>query len=166
VSLNGLTSANESTVIVENSQVFFPNISVQTFIEIYRLPNEYNEKIFSSELKNAMYQVNDKLTDFVLILQSVVVAETLETFDSDLIDVYKSAVMHYARNGLMKHFETLNTKKAADIQAERAEAIRTPWIADANNLIDIISKGIMDVAEGGGALPKSGSASGFRASLI
>jgi len=166
VSLNGLTSGVETTETVANPYAFFPDIDLQVFIDNYRLPAEFKESTLLYELKNAMRQVNDELTDQVLILQSVVVAETLASFDMSLVDVYKTAVMHWARSGLIKYFETLNRNKAAEIQAERSEILVNEWKSEAYKTIDQISKKIMAVAEQNEALPMTRYSSGFRASLL
>jgi hypothetical protein len=169
VSLNGRTTASTTTAtVITNPRPFFPDIELQAFIDNYRLPGEYNEAPLVYELTGAMRHVNEELTDFVLILQSVIVAETLAAFDTELVDVYKAAVMHWARSGLIKYFETINRKAAAEIQGERIEIIVTEWKGEAQSCIDMLSKHILKVATDNGALPEKRRqfSDGFRASII
>ncbi len=169
MSLNGKATTSTTTdTVVTNTHPFFPDIELQDFIDNYRLPGEYNEAPLIYELKSAIRHVNEELTDFVLVLQSVIVAETLNAFQADLVDVYKTAVMHWARAGLIKYFETINRKAAAEIQGERNEIIVTEWKAEALSFIDMLSKRILAVAEENGALPSQSRpfADGFRAAII
>lgn len=169
MSLNGKINASTTTdTVIQNTRPFFPDIELQAFIENYRLPGEYNEAPLVYELTGAMRHVNEELTDFVLILQSVIVAETLAAFDSELVDVYKAAVMHWARAGLIKYFETINRKAAAEIQGERNEIIVTEWRGEAQSCIDMLSKRILKVAADNGAIGigRRDYADGFRASII
>lgn len=166
MSLNGISNPVETTTSVINPNAFFPDIELQVFIDIYRLPNEYKEPTLAHVLKNAMHQVNDKIYDFVLILQSAIVAETLEAYNAGLVDVYKAAVMHSARDSLLKYFETANRQKAADIQAERAEAVKTPWIVEANTFIDAITKEMLATAKEYEVVAEGRFASGFKAVAI
>jgi hypothetical protein len=169
VSLNGKITASTTTdTVIQNTRPFFPDIELQAFIENYRLPGEYNEAPLVYELTGAMRHVNEELTDDVLVLQSVIVAETLEAFQADLVDTYKAAVMHWARSGLIKYFETINRKAAAEIQGERNEIIVTEWKSEAQSCIDMLSKSILDVAADNGALGigRREYADSFRASII
>ena len=166
MSLNGISNPVETTTSVINPNAFFPDIELQVFIDIYRLPSEYKESTLVHVLKNAMSQVNDKIYDFVLILQSAIVAETLDAFNAGLVDVYKAAVMNWARDGLFKFYETANRQKAADIQAERAEAIKTPWIDEANTFIDAITKAMLATAKEYEVVAEGRFASGFKAVAI
>lgn len=169
MSLNGKTTASTTTAtVIKNTRPFFPDIELQAFIENYRLPGEYNEAPLIYELTGAMRHVNEELTDDVLVLQSVIVAETLEAFQADLVDTYKAAVMHWARSGLIKYFETINRKAAAEIQGERNEIIVTEWKGEAQSCIDMLSKRILKVAADNGALGTGcrDYADGFRASII
>lgn len=167
MSLNGINSTGSTDTTVGNTCAFFPEIALQPFIDIYRLPGEYNEPTLIQALKTAIYDVNDELIDFVLVLQSVNEAETLEAFDADLVDVYKTAVMSTARSGLIKFFETINRKTAAEIQGDRGEELRDMWKDEANRCMDRISKALLDSAEKDGALmPRRTFASGFRARVI
>ena len=166
MSLNGISNPVETTTSVINLNAFFPDIELQASMDIYRLPGEYKEATLVHELKSAMHQVNDKIYDFVLILQSAIVAETLEAFNAGLVDVYKAAVMHWARNGLLKYFETANRQKSADIQSDRAEALKTPWIAEANTFIDAITKEMLATAEEYEVVAEGRHAGGFRVAAI
>lgn len=169
MSLNGKTTASTTTAtVIKNTRPFFPDIELQAFIDNYRLPGEYNEAPLIYELTGAMRHVNEELTDDVLVLQSVIVAETLEAFQADLVDTYKAAVMHWARSGLIKYFETINRKAAAEIQGERNEIIVTEWKSEAQSCIDMLSKRILKVAADNGALgtDRREYADGFRASII
>lgn len=167
MSLNGKTTADTSDTVIANPRPFFPDIELQSFIDNYRLPGEYNEAPLVYELKMAVRHVNEELTDFVLILQSVVEAETLVAFQADLADVYKMAIMHWARSGLIKYFETINRKASAEIQGDRNEIIVTEWKGEAQEAIDYLAKQILLVAEENGALPaRRKYADGFRASII
>ena len=169
MSLNGKTTASTATdTVIKNTRPFFPDIELQAFIENYRLPGEYNEAPLVYELTGAMRHVNEELTDFVLILKSVIVAETLAALDAELVDVYRSAVMHWARAGLIKYFETINRKAPAEIQGERNEIIVTEWKGEAQSCIDMLSKRILKVAADNGALGNGRReyADGFRASII
>ncbi|PJE55640.1 head completion/stabilization protein [Marinomonas sp. BSi20584] len=169
MSLNGKTTASTTTdTVIKNTRPFFPDIELQAFIENYRLPGEYNEAPLIYELTGAMRHVNEELTDDVLVLQSVIVAETLAAFDEELVAVYQAAVMHWARSGLIKYFETINRKAAAEIQGERNEIIVTEWKSEAQSCIDMLSKRILEVAADSGALGigRREYADGFRASII
>lgn len=168
MSLSGQSTASTTTeTVITNSRPFFPDIELQAFIEAYRLPGEYDEAPLIYELTTAVRHVNEELTDSVLILQSVVSVETLEAFDAELVDVYKVAVMHWARSSLIKYFETVNRKAAAEIQGDRNEIIVTEWKGEAQREIDLINKRILKVAEFNGALrTRRVYADGFRASII
>lgn len=166
MSLNGISNPVETTTSVINPNAFFPDIELQKFMEIYRLPSEYKESTLVHVLKNAMSQVNDKIMDFVLILQSAIVAETLEAYNAELVNSYKTAVMNWARDGLLKFYETANRQKAADIQAERAEAVKTPWIAEANTFIDAITREMLATAKEYEVVAEGRFASGFRVAAI
>ncbi|MBJ7536957.1 head completion/stabilization protein [Marinomonas transparens] len=169
MSLNGKTTASTTTdTVITNPLSFFPDIELQAFIDNYRLPGEYNEAPLVYELKSAIRQVNEALKDSVLILQSVIVAETLKAFQADLVDTYIAAVMHWARAGLIKYFETINRKAPAEIQGERNEIIVTEWKGEALNNIDLLNKNILKVAADNGALGtgRRDYADGFRASII
>ncbi|RUM56288.1 MAG: hypothetical protein DSY85_03050 [Marinomonas sp.] len=166
MSLNGITGNTTSTEIIVNAHAFFPDIEVQDFIDIYRLPSEYKDVTLVQELKTAMYQINEELIDYVLILQSVDPVETLEEHNETLSHAYKTAVMGKARSGLIKYFETANRKAAAEIQGERGDVLKDVWTEAAHAAIDQVSKGLMDAAAKLGALGKRHHANGFRASTI
>jgi len=168
VSLNGMTYPEQSTeTVIKNSRPFFPDIELQAFKDIYRLPGEYEEAPLIYELKGALRHVNEELIDGVLILQSVIVAETLEAFQAELVDVYQRAVMSWARSGLIKFFETINRKAAAEIQGERGDVLVDEFKGSAYKAIDQLNNRIMKVAEQNGALPAGSKfANGFRASII
>jgi len=168
VSLNGMTYPENTTdTVVTNSRPFFPDIELQVFIDTYRLPGEYEEGPLLYELKSAMRHVNEHLTDSVLIMQSVIVAETLEAFEADLVEVYKRAVMSLARSGLIKFFETVNRKSAAEVQGERGDVLIDEFRGSAWHAIDQLNKRIMTAAVDNGALSMGAKfASGFRAKII
>lgn len=168
MSLNGQTTASTTTgTVITNSHSFFPDIELQAFLDNYRLPGEYDESPLVYELKTAVRHVNEELIDYVLVLQSVVAVETLEAFDDELIDVYKTAVMHWARSSLIKYFETVNRKASAEIQGDRNEIIVTEWKGEAQREIDFVGKRLLKVAEANGALKtRRVYADGFRASII
>lgn len=167
MSLNGKTVDSATETVVTNTNDFFPDIPLQDFISIYRLPSEYDEAPLVFEIRKAIREVNEELWDFVLVLQSVVAVSTLEDFEATLVDDYKAAVMNWARSGLIKYFETVGRKAAAEIQGERNEVIVNEWKSDALAAIDYIGKQILSVAEANGALPgKRKYADGFRATLL
>jgi hypothetical protein len=166
MSLNGIASNTTSSKVIVNAHAFFPDLAVQDFIDIYRLPSEYKEITLVQELKTAMYQINEELIDYVLILQSVDPVETLEEHNETLSHAYKTAVMGKARSGLIKYFETANRKAAAEIQGDRGDVIKDVWTEAAEKDIDQVSKGLMDAAAKLGALGKRHHANGFRASTI
>ncbi len=168
MSLNGMTYPEQNTeTVITNSRPFFPDIELQAFKDIYRLPGEYDEAPLIYELKGAMRHVNEEVTDSVLILQSVIVAETLAAFQEDLVEVYQRAVMSWARSGLIKFFETINRKAAAEIQGERGEILVDEFKGEAYRAIDQLNKRIMQVAVQNDALPTGSKfADGFRASII
>lgn len=167
MSLNGIASTPASTTIVINAHAFFPDIEVQDFIDIYRLPSEYKEVTLVQELKTAMHQINEELIDYVLILQSVDPVEALDEYSEPLTHAYKKAVMDTARAGLIKYFETANRKAAAEVQGERGDVLKDVWTEAAHAAMDQISKGLLSAAEKLGALGGARRrANGFRASVI
>ncbi|WP_067095580.1 head completion/stabilization protein [Marinomonas atlantica] len=167
MSLNGITGNTTSSKIIVNANAFFPDIEVQAFIDIYRLPSEYKEITLVQELKTAMYQVNEELIDYVLILQSVDPVETLDEYSEPLTHAYKKAVMDTARAGLIKYFETANRKAAAEVQGDRGDVLKDVWTEAAYAAMDQISKGLLDAAEKLGAMGKKRHhANGFKAVTI
>ncbi|RBO83429.1 head completion/stabilization protein [Marinomonas aquiplantarum] len=167
MSLNGKADSSATDTEIENPNGFFPDISVRVFIETYRLPDEYDEAPMVFELNNAIRHVNEELLDFVLILQSVKDAESLAEVNAELVPAYKAAVMGWARSALIKYFETVGRKAAAEIQGERNEIIVTEWKGDAQRNIDWIAKRLLLIAEAHGAVPKRRKyADGFRASIL
>lgn len=167
MSLNGIADSSTTDKIIVNSNAFFPDIEVQAFIDVYRLPDQYNEPTLVQELKTAMYQVNEELIDYVLILQSVEASETLEDHNESLLHVYRTAVMATARAGLIKYFETANRKQAAEVQGDRGDVLKDVWTEAGHNAIDQLTRALMDAAEAQGALGKKPHfANGFRAKAI
>ena len=152
MSLNGIATTPASETIVTNGESFFPDIELQTFIDIYRLPSEYKEATLVQELKAAMCQINEELIDYVLILQSVDPVEALDEYSEALTHAYKKAVMDTARAGLIKYFETANRKAAAEVQGERGDVLKDVWTEAAHAAMDQISKGLLSAAEKLGAL--------------
>ncbi len=167
MSLNGIADRSTTDKTIVNSHAFFPDIGMQAFIDVYRLPDQYHQPTLMQELKTAMHQVNEELIDYVLILQSVEASETLEEHNESLLHVYHTAVMATARAGLIKYFETANRKQAAEVQGERGDVLKDVWSEAGHKAIDQLTRALMDAAEVKGALGKPPHfANGFRAKAI
>ena len=162
MSLNGRTATQTDTVLGNDG--YWPTIKVQEFIDLYRLPAEYKVELITRELLDAMRVINVDLVKARAVLAKVLNKPSLSEVEPDLIAVYQRAVMSYARTRLVRYFETLNRKSAAEVQGERADEIGDAWLFDSNASIDRINRAFMTKARALGAdADDCVDADGFRA---
>lgn len=156
MSLNGKTTMTTEEVI-SNSASIWPDMSVQNFIDNYRLPAEFLVGTITQELNNAVRVVNGDLLDVRNTHGMVASIASLEELGGDedegkgLVALYKRAVMCYARGRLIRIYETLNRKEAAEVQGERGDEQANYWQHECNLAIDAIALAFIDKARELGA---------------
>jgi hypothetical protein len=111
----------------------YPAISVQGFVDGYRLPEVYSPQLIVKQLKYASRLVQDHLRD--------VVVGTDELTDEQK-ELYADAVQEYARSELIRYYETVNRKSAAEVQGERGDELVNHWEARAHRLTDLLAKSL------------------------
>lgn len=103
--------------VVENTDIFFPDIDAAEFVEKYRLPRDYASALIADHLELAMLYVNEQLQAFrdkserngVYTLDAAAQAE--HTSDPKrYVLLYKRAVFCYAKSILLKQFATTGQK--------------------------------------------------------
>lgn len=156
MSLNGKT-ATKTEEVISNSASIWPDISVQNFIDNYRLPAEFLVGSISQELSNAVRVVNGDLLDARSTYESIASISSLEELGGDedegkgLVALYKRAVMCYARGRLTRFYETLNRKEAAEVQGDRGDELVNHWQHECNLAIDALALAFIDKARELGA---------------
>lgn len=165
MSLNGKT-ATTTEVVIENDG-FWPRVAVQTFISLFRIPAEYTPDTIVHELRAAVRIVNtDLATTSSMAKQSGLLdVSTVPGLSEDYLD----AVYNYARQRLVRVFETLNRKEAADVQGERANEVGDRWLFESARFVDRVNHELMAYAQQRGAAATDmlvSDADGFRVALL
>lgn len=162
MSLNGKTAASSDLVIANKAP--WPDLSVQAFIDNFRLPAEYHQDMIQQQLANAVLFVNDHL-DAVRGFVEPAMLEDLEqpvvAGTGEWVRDYQWAAMNCARAHLIWHFETVNRKDAAEVQGERSAEGTDYWMEQCFMHIDRLRKALNPDQR-----PAPGSSDGFYAGLL
>lgn len=158
MSLNGKT-ATTTDVVIENNG-FWPRVEVQAFISLFRIPAEYTPDTIVHELKAAVRIINTDLSEALNMANSAGLTDVSEI--EGLKDDYLDALYNYARQRLVRVFETLNRKEAADVQGDRANEVTDRWLFETARFVNRINQALATYAESEGVA----SADGFRVSLL
>lgn len=160
MSLNGKTAASSDLVITNKAP--WPDLSVQAFIDNFRLPAEYHQDLIQQQLANAVLFVNDHLE----LVADYVQPATLADFEQPeiagtgvLVRHYQQAAMNCARAHLIWLFETVNRKDAAEVQGERSAEGTDYWMEQCFHHIDRLRQSLSPDTD-------QGCADGFRAGLV
>lgn len=123
MSFSGKSNAT-STTIVQNDG-WWPDLSVATFQQRYRLPRDYAEIVLVDGLQIAMAWANAQLAEWRATHPE---ALSLEEVDSPQLGGepvalihYRRAVFSYAKAYLLQQFPTINRRDAASNDALESE---------------------------------------------
>lgn len=165
MSLNGKT-ATTTEVVIENDG-FWPRVEVQTFISLFRIPAEYTPDTIVHELRAAVRIVNTDLapTSGVAKQSGLLDVSTVSGLREDYLD----AVYNYARQRLVRVFETLNRKDAADVQGDRANEVGDRWLFEMTRFVNRVNQALIGYAQQQGVAPTDMTvpdADGFLVALL
>lgn len=103
--------------VVENTDIFFPDIDAEEFVEKYRMPRDYAAALIADHLELAMLYVNEQLQSFrdkaekngFYTLDEAAKAEPTSDQKRYLL-LYKRAIFCYAKSILLKQLATTGQK--------------------------------------------------------
>lgn len=147
MSLNGKT-ATTTNVVLENDG-FWPSVEVQAFISLFRIPAEYTPDTIAHELR-ASIRINNDDVSIALAQAQQQGLKDVNLIDG-LKDDYLDAIYNYARQRLVRVFETLNRKEAADVQGDRANEVTDRWLFESTRFVDRINRALTLYAREQGA---------------
>ena len=158
MSLNGKT-ATTTDVVIENNG-FWPSVELQVFINLFRIPAEYTPDTIAHEFNAAVRIINTDVSEALIAAKDAGLTEVSEI--EGLKDDYRDALYNYARQRLVRVFETLNRKEAADVQGDRANEVTDRWVFESARFVNRVNRSLTEYAESEGVA----SADGFRVSLL
>lgn len=135
MSLTGKPSLTTNSTISNDS--FWPDLSVGDLMDQYRIPSEYADKVIITGLTLAIIRVNEALKpvqDVIVALPFASLADYTAANSQQvggeeiLLTHYKTAVFTRAKAGLLKQFNSLNRKPAAENVAKESDDTEEYWL--------------------------------------
>ena len=133
---------NEVTGVIRNHP-FYPDISLQEFVENYSIPTTKTETLVT-HLKSAIIEINYRLDDYRIeqvnagyLHLSEVPAMIIDDI-SALMHLYMQAVSFQAKASILRDYATIDRREAAENQAKTSadlEALYELWATEAVNKI-------------------------------
>ncbi|BES69721.1 head completion/stabilization protein [Marinobacter nanhaiticus D15-8W] len=124
---------------------FFPDIDTGEFLTLYRIPTEIDAQIIEHQLLQAMTRTNHSLQTWRATQESEghtalsdVPAESLGN-ESELVRLYKRAVMCEAKAELLKETETVDRRAVAENAAKAGEETEDKYREFAAEAIRVIA---------------------------
>ena len=133
---------NEVTGVIRNHP-FYPDISLQEFVENYSIPTTKPETLVT-HLKSAIIEINYRLDDYRIeqvnagYLHLSEVPAMIIDEQSALIHLYIQAVCFQAKASILRDYATIDRREAAENQAKTSadlEALYELWATEAVNKI-------------------------------
>lgn len=150
MSFNAMTSQEIPDRVIANDG-FFPDLSLRTFLDLYRLPGEYAADLVADHLSLAVVWANRQLAGWKESRRQEGLSSLsdvpLHGVPGAALLVYQRAVFSQAKGMLLAQFRTVERREAANNDAKDGRESCDTFFAFAHDaLADLLRVGRVDVA--------------------
>ena len=150
MSFNAMATQEKPDRVIANDG-FFPELSLRTFLDLYRLPGEYAADLVADHLSLAVIWANRQLEAWKEARKgegcSTLGDVPLHGVPGASLVVYQRAVFCQAKGMLLAQFRTVERREAANNDAKEGRETADVFFAFAHDaLADLLGAGRVDIA--------------------